>query len=196
MRGLARQRAIRGAEGDLRRENLRLLEALQRDGLSLAAAAHVLGIPRRTLADWRLRQERDGLEARPLGRPASRAPRTTRNLALALLDLFGPHVGLPVLQALVDELVPADERTSRRELRDLLARYRELYRRRNGRPLRVLRWSRPGVVWAVDFTQPDLPVEGRYSYVLAVRDPRQRSSSPPSPAWRRTPRRPAASWSV
>jgi transposase InsO family protein len=59
---------------------------------------------------------------------------------------------------------------ARREVEDLLRRYRRALRRRRRRLSRVLHWSRPGAVWAVDFSEPPLPIEGRYPRLLAVRD--------------------------
>jgi transposase InsO family protein len=58
----------------------------------------------------------------------------------------------------------------RAELADLLRRYRRVWRARHRVPLRVLRWSAPVRVWAVDFTGPLPGVEGGRRYVLAVRD--------------------------
>jgi hypothetical protein len=59
---------------------------------------------------------------------------------------------------------------ARREVADLLRRYRRVWRRRHRRLSRTLHWSRPGTVWAVDFAEPPLPLEGRYGRLLAVRD--------------------------
>jgi transposase InsO family protein len=59
---------------------------------------------------------------------------------------------------------------ARREVEDLLRRYRRVWRKRRRALASVLRWTRPGTVWAVDFAEPPLPVEGRYGRLLAVRD--------------------------
>jgi transposase InsO family protein len=59
---------------------------------------------------------------------------------------------------------------ARREIQDLLRRYRTLWRLRHRLVLRVLHWQRPGSVWAVDFSEPPAPVDGRYAQLLAVRD--------------------------
>ncbi len=59
---------------------------------------------------------------------------------------------------------------SRAELADLVTRYRRVWRKRNRVPLRVLTWSVVGSVWAIDFTGPRPAIEGRYPYLLAVRD--------------------------
>jgi Integrase core domain len=59
---------------------------------------------------------------------------------------------------------------ARRELQDLLRRYRRVWRHRQRLVARVLHWKRPGTVWAIDFSEPPTPVDGTYPYALAVRD--------------------------
>ena len=49
-------------------------------------------------------------------------------------------------------------------------RFGRLFRRvRRARLLR-LHWTRAGTVWALDFTEPVRPIDGRCPYVLVVRD--------------------------
>jgi transposase InsO family protein len=118
------------------------------------------------VADRTLRRWRRALAAaavRPLGRPVRRSPRAARNGVIHFLDGHGPHVGVPALR----ECFPA---LGRAELADLLRRYRRVWRARHRVPLRVLRWSAPGRVWAIDFTDPLPTIEGGHRYVLAVRD--------------------------
>jgi transposase InsO family protein len=91
-------------------------------------------------------------------------------MVLALLGLFGPAAGLPTLEEFTRELLPAEERLSRRELHELVARYRERYWRENHRLVHRLRWPHPGAVWAMDFTEPPEPVEGSARAILVVRD--------------------------
>jgi transposase InsO family protein len=82
---------------------------------------------------------------------------------LALIGLLGMRVGVPTLQALCPEL-------ARREIQDLLRRYRRLAWRRGRLLARTLRWTRPGSVWAADFSEPPLAIEGCFTRLLAVRD--------------------------
>lgn len=82
---------------------------------------------------------------------------------IRFLDEHGPRVGVATLR----ECFPA---MTRSELADLLRRYRRVWRKRNRVPLRVLDWRVPGRVWAIDFSGPMSAVEGRYPYLLAVRD--------------------------
>lgn len=100
---------------------------------------------------------------RGLGRPAQRSDRHERNRVLALIDLLGPRVGAPTLQALCPGL-------ARREVEDLLKRYRRVWRRKQRLLSHRLSWTRPGTVWAIDFAQPPMPIEGCYLRLLAVRD--------------------------
>jgi transposase InsO family protein len=72
-------------------------------------------------------------------------------------------VGVPTLQATFPGV-------ARRELQHLLLQYRRAYVRRSWVVVHVLRWDHPGAVWAIDFTEPPLPLDGVYPYVFVVRD--------------------------
>jgi hypothetical protein len=121
-----------------------------------------LGVAPRTLRRWQAQWGRDRARLRGRGRPAQRSDRHLRHRALALIGLLGPGVGVPTLQALCPGM-------ARREVADLLRRYRRVWRRRR-LLARVLHWTRPGAVWALDFTTPPAPLEGRYGRLLAARD--------------------------
>ena len=86
------------------------------------------------------------MPVRSRGRPARRASRSLRQHALALIDLLGPGVGVAVLQALCPEL-------ARREVQDLLRRYRRAWRRKRQLLAWVLHWTRPGVSRCVQFAK-------------------------------------------
>ncbi|MCE9565107.1 MAG: DDE-type integrase/transposase/recombinase [Planctomycetes bacterium] len=79
------------------------------------------------------------------------------------LDELGPHVGVATLRSCFPAMI-------RSELTDILKRYRRVWRKRNRVPLRVLDWLCPGRVWAIDFSGPLPAIDGRYRYLLAVRD--------------------------
>jgi transposase InsO family protein len=134
-----------------------------RHGLTLPQAAARLGLAPRTLQRWLRQWRQDRLRARGRGRPAHRAARPLRTRLLALLRLLGPGVGVLPLQALCPGL-------ARREVADLLRRYRRVWKRKRRLLTRALHWTRPGAVWAIDFAVPAAAVEGRYSRLLAVRD--------------------------
>jgi transposase InsO family protein len=132
-------------------------------GLAPAQAAARLGIHPRTLARWSAAAEHSRLPAGPRGRPPQRSDRPLRVRALALLGVLGPQTGAAPLQALCPGL-------GRREVRDLLRRYRRAWRRRRRLLTRTLHWTRPGTVWAIDFAEPPRPLEDTYTRLLAVRD--------------------------
>jgi transposase InsO family protein len=81
----------------------------------------------------------------------------------AWLNAIGPGVGLPTLRARFD-------RMARAELEEILKFYRRLWRAANARGIHRLEWTRPGAAWATDFAQAPAAVDGRYRYLLAVRD--------------------------
>lgn len=82
---------------------------------------------------------------------------------IQFLDELGPRVGVATLRSCFPAM-------SRSELTDLLKRYRRVLRKRNRVPLRVLDWRCPGRVWAIDFSGPLPAIDGRFPYLLAVRD--------------------------
>src|SRR5581483_717564 len=49
-------------------------------------------------------------------------------------------------------------------------RYRRVLRKRYQRSIHRLRLVRTGTVWAMDHAEPPQPVDGKYPYLLAVRD--------------------------
>lgn len=128
------------------------------DGWTWSRVADLFHVSDRTLRRWCRRDT-----PAPLGRPVHRSPRAERNAVVHFLDEHGPRVGVPTLRACFPAM-------TRAELTDLLRRYRRVWRRRNRVPLRVLTWPVAGRVWAVDFTGPRPPIDGRYPYLLAVRD--------------------------
>src|SRR5687768_10344786 len=83
-------------------------------------------------------------------------------MVLAVLGIVGATAPLAMLR----ELFPM---MGRRELEDLLARYRRMWRRR-GVLLHELTWRNDGAVWAMDFTEPPAPVDGQHPHILVVRD--------------------------
>jgi transposase InsO family protein len=132
-------------------------------GVERVKVAQAMGISERTLLQWERDWREDRLPTSPRGRPAERSDRETRNLVIALLNLMGPNTGVPILQALFPEM-------PRREVEDLVGRYKRLHAKKSEMELHTLRWLRPGAVWAMDFQKPTCPVDGAYPIVMAVRD--------------------------
>lgn len=86
--------------------------------------------------------------------------KTTRKNVLAHLRATGPRVSIASLSQ-------EFSRVARRELADLLRRYRYWARRTH---IDALQWTTVGAVWAVDFTEAPCRIDGTYPYILAVRD--------------------------
>jgi transposase InsO family protein len=86
-----------------------------------------------------------------------------REAVIQAIDEMGPGTGVKRLRALFP-------RVARRELEDLLHRYRVVYRHRHRSLAHTLTWLRPGVVWAMDYTDPPQPVDGLYEQILVARD--------------------------
>lgn len=80
-----------------------------------------------------------------------------------LAEVSGPDISLAALQALFTD-VP------RCVLDDLATRYRRVHRRRYAHEGARLEWLVPGRVWAIDFSQPQQPVDGCWPNLLAIRD--------------------------
>lgn len=161
-RGFAGQRLQREHEQRVRRHTVEAGLALLAAGWRRAEAAAFFHLAPRTWRDWCHDLSR-AMPAVPLGRPIRAAGCQERNDVIRLLDELGPGIGLPTLQAIFPAL-------ARAALADLLGRYRRVWRRLHQQPIRVLHWSEPGRIWAIDFHGPRPPIEGRYPDLLAVRD--------------------------
>lgn len=158
-RGSAHQQPRRHREHAARRHAAATGKRLVEHGKHWREVARRFRISARTLRRWCLLQE----TAPNRGRPVIHSPRDDRNALLHLLDEYGPGVGLPTLKDCFPHMLRAEQE-------DLLRRYRRVWRERHRIPLRVLHWSEPGRVWAVDFAEAPVPIDGRFRYLLAVRD--------------------------
>jgi transposase InsO family protein len=161
-RGWARQWKQRKLDHLVRRSALAFCRWTAKCGLSRRQAAERLHLAPRTLAEWEKAWQENRRDPAPRGRPLHRADRDSHNAVIGLMRML-PHAGVPILEALFPNL-------ARGELADLRHRFRRVYRRKNRLLVHALHWSRPGAVWAIDYAQPPLPIEGRYRYLLAVRD--------------------------
>ncbi|HLW66838.1 MAG TPA: transposase family protein [Gemmataceae bacterium] len=163
-RGPAHQRGERQQEQAARRHAVEVGYQLVDQGFAWNETANLLNLTPRTLRSWRQEASLNLSAPAPmLGRPVLRSSREQRNEVIRLIDEVGPAIGVPALREAFPELLRA-------ELADLLARYRRVWRKRHQEPLRVLHWHSVGRVWAIDFTGPLAAIEGRYRYLLAVRD--------------------------
>ncbi len=158
-----RQRRARQAERTARCSALAFARWRQCRGLTRSATAHRLGLSASALSRWVRRWKEDRMTLRPRGRPIEDLDRETRAGILSVFSLMGPHATLAALRDLFPDV-------ARGALENLLERCRSVYRRRSRWLVHTLRWTRPGTVWATDFTQPPALIDGVYPRLLLVRD--------------------------
>ena len=162
-RGFAGQRLEREQEQVVRRHVVDVSRRLVEQGWTWSETSGLLGLPARTLRDWRLDLARPDRRTLPLGRPILGATREQRNEVIHFIHEFGAGIGLRTLR----EGFP---RLSCAELEDILRRYRRVWRKCQRQPLCQLHWAQPGAVWAMDFHGPRPLIDGLYPHLLAVRD--------------------------
>jgi hypothetical protein len=152
-------------ERDARMSAVRLVRMGRVLGLTRLDVALDLALGVQTLRTWERRWKSDRLAVQPLGRPRCELSRAQRQMGLWALHQTAGAIGVRDLMTLVWPPAP------RRALEDLKRRYRNAVHRRGGRLCAKLRWTRAGVVWALDWTDPDGgAVEGMYTKILFVRD--------------------------
>jgi len=134
-----------------------------KNGVKKTVAAARMGFPLRTLQSWMGRDGSGDHALPPLGRPAKHGTVEARNAAVATLNRYGPTLGVPSLHARHPDL-------SRCELAEIKRRWVRIQVERYRLPIRVLHWTRPGAVWAMDYTKPDRPVDGAFGQILVVQD--------------------------
>lgn len=159
LRGLRGQYAHLKAQRDARRAAAARAAELRAARLSATRAAAVLGRSARTVRRWRKLEPK---VTRAIGRKAKRAPKHVR--AAALRDLRArPRLSPRLLKKRHPEL-------GLREAFELSARYRANYTARKRDTIHALTWTTPGSVWAVDFSDAGVDVEGGFDQLLLVRD--------------------------
>ena len=121
--------------------------------------ARHLGVAPQTLSDWDKAWTDRTLETARRGRPRPRVTREVRAQIVEVIRETRGRIGAPTLKSCFPD-------ATRSELRRLLVCYRNLHAYRPDH----LTWSTPGRVWAADYTEPGQFVDGRYQYVLLVRD--------------------------
>jgi transposase InsO family protein len=162
-RGWSAQQPRRDAERDARCHAVDFDHWAMQHGVSQREAAQQIGLAPGTLAYWEVRWREDNLAARPLGRPCHRSNPQLRNQAIDFMRYTGPGVSAAAVQAAFPEL-------ARREAENLRNRFRYRWKLDNPRLIHVLHWHHPGAVWAMDHCGPLPAIDGRWPYLLAVRD--------------------------
>jgi len=162
-RSSAWQSPRRNQEQQVRVHAARCYEQAAAQGWRLTDTAAALHLAPGTLKHWLAVCAHDGASSALLGRPLRVSAPVVRNDVLHLLTEQGPGLSVPCLRQHFPQL-------ARAELDNLVHRYRRCWRRRHRQALHVLHWQVAGTVWAMDFAEPPAPIDGRYPYLLAVRD--------------------------
>lgn len=162
-RGFGAQLAKRRAEREIRKAVVACASWSGRLGFPRAEVARRLGMRERTVTTWVKQWGTNRMKIKALGRSADRMDRESRDTLIAIFQLLGPGIGVPLLQTIFPGV-------ARRELEEMVARVRRVWRKKGWMLIHVLRWTQPGYVWAMDFMEPPTPVDGIYRWVLAVRD--------------------------
>jgi transposase InsO family protein len=155
------QEARRGVEHEARKRAVAYLRASP--GVSVEEVASELALAPRTLAAWRVDWRGRKLRVAHRGPWRGQATREEVLTLLALTALAGRRLGHREVALFVPGL-------ARREACVWLRRFRKDWGRAWQAGLMLLSWTRPGTVWAVDYSEAEARIEGRYRYLLLVRD--------------------------
>ncbi|MGD9635973.1 MAG: transposase family protein, partial [Pirellulales bacterium] len=151
----------RVAEQSARGQVAAACESVQTCGVPMAHVARHLALAERTVRRWR--QQRDSFPVEHRGRPPRCATWEERNAVYRYLNERGPTTPLAAVRAAFPVL-------RRAELASVLRRFKRVMRRRAERFQSRLEWRRPGAVWAADFKERREPLEGRYGWILSIKD--------------------------
>ncbi len=162
-RGFDAQRARREWERKMKIEMIAFVRWTAQHGLTQSEAAGRVGLCPPTVRAWERGWRKNRLAIKPRGRKLKVTERWMKECILAVYYLAGPGIGLPTLRS----LFPG---APKRDLEDMLQRFRAADLHKGGYMLHALRWWKAGSIWAVDHLEPPKPVDNIYPYVLAVRD--------------------------
>jgi transposase InsO family protein len=163
-RGRQQQQARRLAEEAARQRVATVCQFAQTQHVPVVHVTRCLSVSDRTVRRWRRRACAAPLAcAATPGRPSQAANRTDRNLVYRFLRERGTGTPLAAVQAAFPHLRRVD-------LQDVLRRCRHLAQKKRQRHQSRLHWCRAGAVWAADFKERREPIEGRYPWILAVKD--------------------------
>ena len=157
------QQPRRDRERLVREESLAFARWAHRQGLPRCRAAVRLDINPGTLGRWDRSWHAHRLKAHPLGSSRRRADARQCMEVAHCLQEAGPTVGLRALRSQFPDL-------ARSQLADLQHQYRYRWFHAHEIFADVLEWLVPGSVWATDFSQSPVIIDGVFRHVLAVRD--------------------------
>ncbi len=151
----------RAAKQSARCQVVAACQAVATCGVPVIEVTRQLTLSERTVRRWR--QAGDASLGVPCGRPPQCALRKERNLVYRFLKERGASTPLVAVRAAFPHLRRVD-------VAEILRRFRRLARRRAQRHQSRLEWRRPGAVWAADFKERREPLEGRYGWILSIKD--------------------------
>jgi transposase InsO family protein len=151
----------RVAEQSVRCQVVAACQSAATCGVPVIQVTRHLTLSERTVRRWR--QPGNALPAVPRGRPPQCASREDRNLVYRFLKERGATTPLVAVRAAFPHL-------RRLDVAEILRRFRRLARRRAQRYQSRLEWRRPGAVWAADFKERREPLEGRFGWILSIKD--------------------------
>lgn len=166
LRRQAKQRhdSLRQVEGLIRQQVVTACQTVQQRAVPVVHVTRYLALPERTVRRWRSRSSAVPVACpTPRGRLPRPTSREVRNHVFRFLRQRGPTTPLAALRATFPDVPRCD-------LQEILSRYHRVQERKQQRHQSRLHWQRPGTVWAADFKERREPIEGRYGYILAVKD--------------------------
>lgn len=161
--GLVGQRDRRTAERRVRMLAVAFAHWIVPQGLGCAAVADRLGLRHSTLARWDRRWDQGRLPAGLLGRHQRPVSPLEHLEVVQHIEVLGPTAGLSSLRALFPKI-------ARSHLRDVQMQFRRQWRLDHSVWTEELIWTTPGTVWAGDFTDPPVPIDGCFKHILTTRD--------------------------
>jgi len=159
LRGYAVQEQQRAVEREIRKAVLSYSRCMP----DIPQAAARIGLHAVTVYDWQRKWHQNRLAAAGRGRPVKDLCDASIVRVNQEIDRLGPGIGVRVLQGQFPQY-------ARREVAYRLQVYRRRWIHQKSLELETVLWQEPGTVWALDHTEPPLPVDGLYPYILAVRD--------------------------
>lgn len=162
-RGYRRQERRRATERQMRKGGLVYNRWMKMLEYTAQESAEQIDIHVRTLQQWEDRWKTDRLAAHGRGRPIE--PLTTEQLQglYETINTMGVQTGVVVLQGLFPGI-------PRAEVAYYLKEARRKWQEHEAFMIECIIWKHAGRVWAMDHLEAPVPIDGKYPYILAVRD--------------------------
>ena len=155
------QQIRREKEREARKSAVFFCNYAQASGMTYAEASACLSVCRQTACQWRKNWKKLGLKTR--GRPQNKLEQHKQVEAVKFLQAHWPHCSRERLRLKFPE-------NPLRALDNLHRRIDRLQRWEHSELIYTLTWKNPGRVWAMDYTEPPMKVDGIYGKILNVRD--------------------------